>query len=278
MRLGRLKKMKNRGDITTRIRQFMELNEIEILPDFASIENEPEALKNGLAALQYLRADTLRVALQGTRGERGRRIARNVEKYKILYNTSVKWINRRYNEAVREFQLQEEAEAQQRAAKRKSIISRLKKLKSGHKSDCHAALDELAKQRDARLAKVNDAMDLMQKHCVLINLAQDRTAWDSTNLFLRNGAVQGKLWTHGFKAEDFTKLANGMWSVQMKWRAVPKSEWRPHTVYVDRRFGRYDKTKIEWVKMKPARLVSGPGDLEFTVDIRVRDDLFYEEP
>jgi hypothetical protein len=265
-----------------RIRDFMKLNEIEEFRDPAleqsiSLKSLEEALKSGLLAFRKLRFDVVLIALKGTTGAYGRRIAENVEEYKMLYGFLTKLVDDVYNTGVKEVQLQMELKERQKAIEPKSIVSRLKKIKSVLKSDSDDVFEVLAKERDERLAELDNAMELMQKHCVLINLAQDTMVWDSEAFFCRNGVKQGKLFTNGFEAKHFTKLANGIWSVEMKWTAVTKSEWRPRTVYVDRRFGCYDKTKIHWAKMAPARIVSGPGDVEFVVNVQVRDEFFYEE-
>ncbi|KAM0254510.1 hypothetical protein ACHAQJ_006729 [Trichoderma viride] len=260
----------------------MKLNEIEeftdpVLERSISFKSLEEALKSGLVTFHKLRTQVALIALKGTVGAYGCRIAENVEEYKMLYAFLTKFVDDVYNTSVKEVQLQRELEERRKAAERKTVVSRLRKIKSALKSDSDDVFEALAKERDERLAELDNAMELMQKHCVLINLAQDTMVWDAEAYFRRRGVKQGKLFTNGFEAKHFTKLANGIWSVQMKWTAVRKSEWRPGTVYVDRRFGRFDKTKIDWVKMAPARIVSGPGDVEFDVNIQVRDELFYEE-
>ncbi|KAL7783635.1 hypothetical protein V8C37DRAFT_35617 [Trichoderma ceciliae] len=282
-KLSRLHSMTDRAGIDIKIRDFMKLNEIEdfsypsLDESYMSFETAEETFKSVLGDLYQLRSDVVRISLMGTRGAYGRRIAEIVEWFKGLHTALTKFVHKAYEADIEEVQFQKKLQRQRTAAKRKSIASRLKKMKLAFTPDSNGVFEALAKERDHRLAQLEKAMDLMQKHCVLINLAQDNMAWDSERFFCRGGAKQGKLWTHGFKAEHFTKLANGIWSVQMKWTAIEKSEWRPGTVYVDRRFGRYDKTKVDWVKMEPARIVSGPGDVEFVVDIRVRDEFFFEE-
>ncbi|KAH6606163.1 hypothetical protein Trco_005316 [Trichoderma cornu-damae] len=281
-KLSRLSSMSDWDEISSKIRDFMRLNEIEELRDpykrRPCSDSEAEEFKNGLALLEHRRAAVVRVALKSTRGAYGRRIAKVVKNFKETHALLTEWVHSSYEDGIEQARHQKALGERRPAAKPKSLISRLKKIKSGLASDGRGAFQELAEKRDERLAELDKAMGLMQKHCVLIDLAQDTMIWDSVPFFCRRGSMQGKLWTRGLKAEHFTKLANGMWSVQMKWTAVTRSEWRPGTVYVDRRFGCYDKTKIDWVKMEPARIVSGPGDLEFVVDVRVRDELFYEEP
>jgi hypothetical protein len=152
-----------------------------------------------------------------------------------------------------------------------SISSRLKKIRSTRKAnnDDATALDELTREYNQRLDQLDDAWRLLEKHCVILNMAQDNMVWNADALFSRKGINQGKLFTNGFKAKHFEQLASGMWSVQMKWMVKYKAEWRPGTIWVDRRFGCFTKTEIDWIKMPPARIVSGPGDVEFPVEVRI---------
>ncbi|RFU80756.1 hypothetical protein TARUN_1412 [Trichoderma arundinaceum] len=269
-------------EVNKKIRDLMKLNEIEELKEPAldkpldSFESPEEGIKNALISLHSSRAEVVRIALKGTKGRYERHIMKAMKQFEYLHKCLVSAIHTLYEEDVAIAKHQKALVAHHIPAKPKSIVSRLKK-KLGPKSDNDAVFEALAKDRDEKLVQAAHAMDLMQKHWVLINMAQDNMVWDSEALFRRNGVKVGRLWTNGFEAEHFTKLGNGMWSVQMKWTAVRKSTWRPRTIYVDRRFGRYDKTVIDWVEMEPARIVSGPGDVEFDVDIRVRDELFYEE-
>lgn len=262
----------------------MRLNEIEklttpTLDQMGLAKTLDEAIPKGLVILHQLRTKIVLTALKGTTCTYGRHIIDDLEEYIRLYRFLIRFTLDEFNTGVKEILQLRELKERQEAMEHKSISSRLKKIRSARKSynDDEAALEELSQECDERLEQLNNAAELMEKHFVLINMAQDNMVWNATVLFTRKGFNQGKLFTNGFEAKHFTKLANGMWSVQMKWRANYKAEWRPGTVWVDRRFGCLDKTKIDWIKMPPARIVSGPGDMEFPVVVRARDDVFYEK-
>ncbi|PTB44631.1 hypothetical protein M441DRAFT_24763 [Trichoderma asperellum CBS 433.97] len=272
-----------RDYVNTRMREFMRLNEIEKLTTptvdpMGSFKTLDEAISNGLVIFHQLRTKIVLTAMKGTTGIYGCCITDDLEEYIRLYRFLAKFATNEYETGVKEVLQLRALKERQEAMERKSISSRLKKIKSARKSDNddNAALGELTRERNRRFAQLNDALELMEKHCVFINMAQDNMVWNAAVFFSLKGFGQGKLFTNGFEAKHFTKLANGMWSVRMKWSANYKAEWRPGTVWVDRRFGCLDKTKIDWIKMPPARIVSGPGDMEFRVDVRVRDDVFYK--
>lgn len=226
-----------------------------------------------------LRTKIVLTALNGTTGTHGCRISDDLDEYIRLYLYLAKFTVDEFNTGAKEVIQLRELKERQEAMGRKSISSRLKKIRSARKADKDddAALEELAQECARRIAHLDHAVELMAKHIIIITMAQDNMVWNAATLFSVKGFNQGKLFTNGFEAKHFTKLADGMWSVQMKWRANYKAEWRPGRVWVDRRFGCLDKTKIDWIKMPPARIVSGPGDMEFPVDVRVRDDVFNEE-
>lgn len=254
----------------------MRLNEIEkltapTLDDMGSAKTLEEALQKGLTIFHQLRTKMLLTAMEGTRGIYGDSLSDDYKEYKRLYRFLFKFARDEYETGTKEVLQLRKLKEQHEAMEPKSISSRLKKIESTRKAnkDDVATIDELGRECNQRLAQLDDARRLLEKHCVILNMAQDNMVWNADALFSRKGINQGKLFTNGFKAKHFTKLARGMWSVQMKWRVKYKAEWRPGTVWVDRRFGCFTKTEIDWIKMPPARIVSGPGDVEFPVEIRI---------
>lgn len=237
-----------------------------------------EKMECGFMALKKLRSDVVRVALMGTRGYHGRRIAEIVDRYKEVHEVMTEFVDAVEEDAIDDVELHMKLPKEREVARGKLFGFRLKKTRPVLKPDRNdGTLFRIAKAHDEWIAELDRGQELMEKQCALIILAQDTMAWDSQRFFLYHGEIQGMLWTNGFKDEHFTKLASGMWSVRMRWTAKKGSVWRPGIVCVDRRFGRHDKAKVEWVRMKPALIVSGLDDVEFDVDIRVQDELFYEE-
>ncbi|KAM0446802.1 hypothetical protein ACHAO4_009125 [Trichoderma viride] len=272
----RLTTRNGREYVNTRIRAFMRLNEIEeltvpTLDNMGSAKTLDEALPKGLVILHQLRSKMVFTAMKGTTGIYGNSLSGDYKECKRLYRFLSKFSRDEYETGTKEVLQLRKLKEQQEAMEPKSISSRFKKIRSTRKAnnDDASALDELTREYDQRLDQLDDAWRLLEKHCVILNMAQDNMVWNADALFSRKGINQGKLFTNGFKAEHFTKLASGMWSVQMKWTAKYKAEWRPGTIWVDRRFGCFTKTEIDWIKMPPARIVSGPGDVEFPVEIRI---------
>ncbi|KAK1248232.1 hypothetical protein MKX08_006452 [Trichoderma sp. CBMAI-0020] len=262
--------------VNTRIRAFMRLNEIEkltapILDDMGSAKTLDEALPKGLAIFHQLRSSMVLTAMKGTTGIYGNSLSDDYKEYKRLSRFLSKFARDEYETGTKEVLQLRKLKERQEAMEHKSISSRLKKIRSTRKAnnDDAAALEELTTEYNQRLDLLDDAWTLLEKHCVILNMAQDNMVWNADVLFSRKGITQGKLFTNGFEAKHFTKLASGMWSVQMKWRAEYKTEWRPGTIWVDRRFGCFTKTEVDWIQMPPARIVSSPGDMEFPVEIRI---------
>jgi hypothetical protein len=261
----------------------MRLNEIEklttpTLDDIGSSEILDEALPKGLVILHQLRSKMVLTAVKGTMDNYGTILSNAFKEYKQLYRLLSRLTLDEYETGTNEVLQLRKLKEQQEAMEPKSISSRLKKIRSDRKAnkDDIAALDELTRKCNQRLDQLHDAWRLLEKHCIILNIAQDSMVWNAEALFSRKGINQGKLFTNGFEDKHFIKLVRGMWSVQMKWRANYKAEWRPDTVWVDRRFGCLTKTEIDWIKIPPARIVSGPGDMEFPVEIRVSSSKKFE--
>lgn len=262
----------------------MRLNEIEklttpILDEMGSAKTLNEALPKGFVIFHQLRSKIVLTAIKGTTGFYGNNLLNDMEEYMRLHHFLSKFARDEYETGTKEVLQLRKLKARQEAMEPKSISSRLKKIRSSRKAnnDDVDALNQLVREYNQRLDQLNDAWRRLEKHCVILNMAQDNMVWNAEVLFSRKGINQGRLFTNGFEAKHFTKLASGMWSVQMKWRANYKAKWRPGTVWVDRRFGCFAKTKIDWIKMPPARIVSGPGDMEFPVEIRVQEHIFPEK-
>lgn len=254
----------------------MRFNEIEklaapIVKDMGSAKTLDDALPRGLMILHQLRSKMVLTALKGTTGVCGKSLSADFKEYKLLYRFLSKFARDEYKTGTKEVLQLRKLKERQDAMEPKSISSRLKKIRSTRKADNDdaAALNELTEEYKQRMHQLKDAWALLEKHFVVLSMAQDNMVWNAEALFSRKGILQGKMFTNGFEPKHFTKLASGMWSIQMKWRANYKAEWRPGTIWVDRRFGCFTKTDIDWIKTPEARIVAGPGDMEFPIEIRV---------
>lgn len=198
----------------------MRLNEIEkltspTLDDMGSAKTLDEALPKGLTIFHQLRTKMVLTAMEGTKGIYGNSLSDDYKEYKRLYRFLSKFARDEYETGTKEIIQLRKLKEQQEAMEPKSISSRLKKIRSTRRAnnDDAAALNELTREYNQRLDQLDDAWRLLEKHCVILNMAQDNMVWNADALFSRKGINQGKLFTNVFKTKHFTKLARGMWLV-----------------------------------------------------------------
>ncbi|EHK23350.1 uncharacterized protein TRIVIDRAFT_199731 [Trichoderma virens Gv29-8] len=295
--------------INSRIRAFLRLNQIEQFRDQShakyidSCKTQQEKMNCLLLNLQIHRGEMIQVALMGTK-RFSSQLKEIIDSHTKLYEEMLEHVEEVVEDAIKHGdvymrQLKKEFKRIEKEVNRQKVKSEVVRRKVGkcgslflrqwlqfpwtkkpfvkdtliiNPDTNDGFFFRIGLERLANIAALEKNKELMQKQHVLICLAHDAMVWDPENVFLHEGKVQGRLWTHGLKEEHFRKLDGDEWSVQMKWTAAEGSMWRPKTVHVNGKFGRRHGEQVEWVPIEPGR-----SDVDFDVEIHAFDDFYDEE-